>query len=336
MAKHWRKLVMLPLIVVAGGWVLTMAAMASLSSLVAIAAGGANEAGEGQVGNVPVEHLDRVRAAGQECKGVPASILAAIAAATSSWDPDHDDGAGRVGLMWLPGDVVEHHYFDAEPDGRAEPTSPADALMMSALWLCDLASHGGAATLEQTLTSAVGGYEAGAYSMTPAPVPGEVTELVMGMWADYLWLDVDLGDGPGGEGWGSPVDNPYVTSPFGHRDKPCSTCTSYHQGTDLRAACGVSLWAAAAGTVTFAGPSTGYGNRIDIDHGGGVVTRYAHMYTNGILTSVGQQVERGALIGASGSAGSSTACHLHFEVVVNSSRIDPEPFMAQRGVVFTR
>ena len=333
--KHWRKLVALPVMVIVAALALPLVLLLGLFSVVAIAAGGAQEAFEGEPGNVPGEYLDMVLVAGQECLGVPASILAAIAAATSGWDANYDDGAGRVGLMWLPQDVVDHHFFDTEPDGVAQRTSPGDSLMMSATWLCDLTAQAREVAITDTLTTALAGFEAPTYTLSPLPVPGQVTELVMDLWADYLWLDHDLTGGPGGDGWGAPVANPHVTSSYGKRDKPCATCSDYHLGTDLRAACGTSLWAAAAGTVTFAGPSQGYGNRIDIDHGEGTTTRYAHMYSGGIHVGVGQSVERGDLIGASGSAGSSTACHLHFEVIVGSQRINPEPFMAARGVTFT-
>lgn len=133
-------------------------------------------------------------------------------------------------------------------------------------------------------------------------------------------------------GWALPVHGG-LTDVFGPRpSRPLGT-DPFHPGDDIGAACGTTMYAAAAGTVVRAGPFSGYGNYILIDHGGGVETAYGHIRDGGIGVTVGQQVAAGQPIAQVGSTGLSTGCHLHFEVHVNGLQIDPQPFMAARGVV---
>ncbi len=106
-----------------------------------------------------------------------------------------------------------------------------------------------------------------------------------------------------------------VTSSFGWR------WGRMHEGIDIAAGFGASIQAAAAGTVIYAGWEDGYGNLTIIDHGGALATAYAHQ--SSIAVSVGQYVEQGASIGAIGSTGHSFGPHLHFEVRVNGSAVDP-------------
>ena len=72
---------------------------------------------------------------------------------------------------------------------------------------------------------------------------------------------------------------------------------------------------------------------IEIDHGGGVTTRYGHMYDSGVLVRAGDQVQAGQQIATVGSAGTSTTCHLHFEVRTNGEAIDPVTYLAQYGLL---
>lgn len=103
--------------------------------------------------------------------------------------------------------------------------------------------------------------------------------------------------------------------------------SGYHQGVDLLASCGTPIYAAAAGVVKVSQESYGgYGVGISIDHvigGQQVNTLYGHMTYGSRQVSVGQSVQPGQLIGLVGSTGSSTACHLHFEVHINGSVVDP-------------
>ena len=100
-----------------------------------------------------------------------------------------------------------------------------------------------------------------------------------------------------------------------------------HKGIDIAAPIGTPIYAAADGTVTAAGPSSGYGNRITVSHGGGLSTLYGHMFSNGILVKPGQHVKRGDLIGRVGNAGRSTGPHCHFEVLRGSTPVNPMGYL---------
>ncbi|MEX0153860.1 M23 family metallopeptidase [Microbacterium sp. LMI1-1-1.1] len=140
---------------------------------------------------------------------------------------------------------------------------------------------------------------------------------------------------PGGvnaQGWASPGAGP-ITSPYGFRVHPITGDVRLHAGTDLAGGgCDGPIWAAQDGTVTFRGFDSGGNGVLAIDHGGGVTTRYLHMYDSGMLANVGDKVKAGQQIARVGSSGGSTACHLHFEVMVNGENIDPEPYMAAVGI----
>ena len=99
-----------------------------------------------------------------------------------------------------------------------------------------------------------------------------------------------------------------------------------HTGIDLAGACGTAVFAAGAGIVTEAGWSQyGGGNRVVVDHGGGIQSTYNHL--NSIAVSVGQQVGAGAQIAGVGTTGNSTGCHLHYEVMENGQTVDPAPYL---------
>lgn len=113
------------------------------------------------------------------------------------------------------------------------------------------------------------------------------------------------------------------SSPFGDRISPITgQVDEHHTGQDFAVASGTQVLAAAGGTVTFSGWHTyGGGNRVVVDHGNGLSTSYNHMSSNSV--KVGQKVERGDVVGLSGSTGASTGPHLHFEVIVDDETVDP-------------
>ena len=88
---------------------------------------------------------------------------------------------------------------------------------------------------------------------------------------------------------------------------------------------GAPVYAAADGVISFAGVRQGYGNCVEIDHGNGLVTRYAHL--SAFRAAVGQSVDAGAVVGAIGNTGRSTGPHLHFEVRIHDRAVNPRPFL---------
>jgi murein DD-endopeptidase MepM/ murein hydrolase activator NlpD len=119
--------------------------------------------------------------------------------------------------------------------------------------------------------------------------------------------------------------DPSLTSTFGYRVDPFLGRLALHPGVDLAEAYGAEIHAAAAGRVVHAGPAGGYGIMVEIDHGNGLATRYAHM--SDVLVEEGQQVDKGAVLGKLGSTGRSTGPHLHYEVRVDGEPVDPERYL---------
>lgn len=122
-----------------------------------------------------------------------------------------------------------------------------------------------------------------------------------------------------------PASVPMISSSYGFRRDPFTGRGAMHSGLDFKGAMGAPIYAAARGTVTFVGRKAGYGNVVEISHGNGMMTRYAHM--SRFATRVGASVGAGAIIGAIGSTGRSTGPHLHFEVRLHDRAIDPRPFL---------
>ena len=139
------------------------------------------------------------------------------------------------------------------------------------------------------------------------------------------------GGTPSASGWVRPSGGP-VTSNFGTRVNPVDGGTRLHAGTDLGPGCNAPIFAAAGGTVIFAGYSGGYGNMVIISHGGGLTTGYGHIVNGGFLVRSGQAVGAGQQIAKVGSTGNSTGCHLHFETRPGGTAVDPVDFMRDRGV----
>lgn len=116
-----------------------------------------------------------------------------------------------------------------------------------------------------------------------------------------------------------------VSSGFGYRIHPIYGDSRLHTGWDMNADCNNPIRAAGEGRVIFSGWRGGYGNAIIIDHGGGMATLYAHQ--NRLDVGYGAPVATGDIIGLIGSTGTSTSCHLHFEVRINSEPVDPTPYL---------
>lgn len=122
-----------------------------------------------------------------------------------------------------------------------------------------------------------------------------------------------------------PARNITRSSGFGVRADPITGRPALHQGLDMAGAFFTPIYATAPGVVSFAGIRSGYGNTIEIDHGEGLKTRYAHLAA--LAVNVGQSVAVGQRIGAMGSTGRSTGPHLHYEVWVDGKPQNPDRFM---------
>ena len=118
-----------------------------------------------------------------------------------------------------------------------------------------------------------------------------------------------------------PIAGAPITSGFGYRTDPITGQQALHAGIDFGASCGTPIRAAGSGVVLSAAPNDGYGNATVINHGGGLATLYGHQ--SAFAVSAGQVVAQGQVIGYVGSTGKSTGCHLHFEVRVNGTPVNP-------------
>jgi murein DD-endopeptidase MepM/ murein hydrolase activator NlpD len=126
---------------------------------------------------------------------------------------------------------------------------------------------------------------------------------------------------------GRPVANGFISSYFGERSDPFDGRDAFHKGVDFAGAPGSSVTAVAAGVVTWAGERSGFGKLIEINHGDGFVTRYAH--NERTLVTVGDTVKRGEPVALMGSTGRSTGPHVHFEVLRNGRQVDPLSFIGR-------
>ena len=132
---------------------------------------------------------------------------------------------------------------------------------------------------------------------------------------------------------GLPVHTAFrFTSGFGYRNDPINGSGRMHEGQDLAGDYGSPIYAPADGTVTFAGWESGYGRLIKISHAFGIETRYGHL--SQIRVDVGQKVSRGDRIGDMGNSGRSTGTHLHYEVRLNGTAVNPMTFIRAANNVF--
>ncbi|GAB4088655.1 M23 family metallopeptidase [Hydrogenophaga soli] len=122
-----------------------------------------------------------------------------------------------------------------------------------------------------------------------------------------------------------PVANAPIGSGFGYRSDPITGERALHTGLDFSADSGTPIFAAAGGVVTGQEFHPAYGNLVELDHGNGLVTRYAH--ASRVLVKLGQIVKRGQTVAEVGNTGRSTGAHLHFEVWFNGVAQDPQHFL---------
>ncbi len=126
-----------------------------------------------------------------------------------------------------------------------------------------------------------------------------------------------------------------ISSPYGPRGLICNSsgCSnSFHDGVDFGASCGTPIKAVSAGRVTFTGSAGAYGQRVIVDHGGGVESIYGHVGNGSFRVSVGQLVEAGTIVAGVGATGVVSGCHLDLKIRLGGNFTNPVPYMASRGV----
>jgi len=126
---------------------------------------------------------------------------------------------------------------------------------------------------------------------------------------------------------GRPIMKGWLSSHFGVRTDPFTGKRARHYGLDFAGTLGGEVVAVGAGVVTYSGPRYGYGNMVEINHGNGFVTRYAHNKEN--LVKVGEVVKKGQQIAQMGSSGRSTGPHVHFEVLQNGKVVNPLQYIQE-------
>ncbi|MGC3965273.1 MAG: M23 family metallopeptidase [Rhodocyclaceae bacterium] len=126
-----------------------------------------------------------------------------------------------------------------------------------------------------------------------------------------------------------PVDDRETGSPFGNRVDPFNGRVAFHSGLDFAAPLGTPIHAAGGGTVRFAGYMNELGNMVEIDHGNGLTTRYAH--ASKLLVRTGDAIAPRQVIAQVGSTGRSTGAHLHFEILHQGRYVDPAQYLTLAG-----
>lgn len=302
-------------------------------------------------GAIPAQYREMVAKAGEVCAEVSAPHIAAQIQQESSWNPNAVSSARARGIaQFMPG-TWPAYATDANGNGTADPTEPADAIAAQADYMCDLAAQVepiAKASGRSVIELAWAAYNAGpgAVAQYNGIPPYQETQ-------DYVKKLREgtkaYSNGPaGGEveasgEWSAPLAKGHMipTSGFGPRSSPCAGCSSNHQGQDFGAPSGTSILAACDGVVDFAGQMSGYGNIVFIYCGDGIRTGYAHQSSIGVQQ--GEKVTRGSVIGKVGSTGVGSGAHLHFEVRTGASQgegglsgapVDPKAFMRKQGITW--
>lgn len=133
----------------------------------------------------------------------------------------------------------------------------------------------------------------------------------------------DLAQATYPQGW--PTDGGWVSSRYGYRRDPFTGRRAFHRGVDIANRSDAPIRAVASGIVTEIGTDDGYGNRVEVSHGFGFASRYAHVAS--VSVAPGQRVERGEMIASMGSTGRSTGPHLHFELLEDTKAVNPDEFL---------
>lgn len=141
---------------------------------------------------------------------------------------------------------------------------------------------------------------------------------------EALLTDRELHEKQYPQGW--PAQDGWISSGYGMRTDPFNGHRAFHEGVDIAARRGTEVHAMAAGVVSFAGRKSGYGLVVEINHGNGYQTRYAH--ARKLIAKVGDRVEKGDTVALVGSTGRATGSHVHVEVLKNGEAVDPDDYLS--------
>lgn len=128
---------------------------------------------------------------------------------------------------------------------------------------------------------------------------------------------------------GRPIEKGWMSSPFGRRSDPFTGRTSWHGGIDFAGKENSNVVATGAGVVVHSAPRSGFGKLVEIDHGDGLITRYAHL--NSFVAAKGDIVKRGDVVGLMGCTGRCTGPHVHYEVLINGRAVDPIRYVSRNA-----
>ncbi len=189
--------------------------------------------------------------------------------------------------------------------------------------------HSAKASADPALTPAIDTTESSDYIHTL----GQLTALRSSALSGHMRRALEPAFGVGAD-WGSvadlptlwPIEGP-ITSSFGERQDPFNGEGAFHKGIDISGIMGEPVRAPADGTVLMAGPASGYGQEVMLDHGHGIHTIYGHL--SGFAVTSGEDVHRGDVIGYVGSEGRSTGPHLHYEVRLHDTPVNPHKYMRE-------
>lgn len=184
-------------------------------------------------------------------------------------------------------------------------------------------------TLTETTTALATATEEAESTLASSSVSTPIVDRSAGLTSQLAGM---IGARISDRGWATPAVG-IVTDGFGPRPElPLPGVQPFHSGTDVGSACGTPVYAATDGVIIQTGSLGTYGNWIQIDHGGGIATGYAHLRDGSTLVNVGDTVVAGQVIAGVGSTGASTGCHLHVEVRINGTPVDAYAFLAQVGI----
>ena len=292
-------------------------------------------AASAELGDIPPHLLGVYRDAAATCPGLPWQVLAAIGFLESRHGQGHVDpatGDVRPPIMGPPLDGRQGRALirdPSQPDGFAHALGPMQFLSTTwAAWGRVAPGRTGPPDVQNAWDAI---YSAAAYLCGTEGRVTDVRAAVLRYNHSERYVDDVLAKaraygygtttglaGDGSLAW--PVAGP-VVSGFGPRIDPILGVERFHAGIDISASEGTPIHAAAAGTVTRAGGEGDCGYAVTLEHASGLRTHYCHM--SQVLVEVGQLVAGGEVVGLVGSTGRSTGPHLHFEVYVNGTLVDP-------------